>query len=422
MYLIWTVFRYETIRQASRNAYLLLTFGLPVVALVGFGLYTVISGIDEEEDPTSDDDIQQIFEDYDPIGYIDTDSVLQEPRRPPFTQKVTRYADEASARQALEDGEIATYFVLADDYLESGSVDVVADTLDLTVPEQADLFEAFVLNSLIADEASAQLFVRLQNPLSLTQNTIERGTDAVEQVDEGDDAQQFWIAYVFVLALIGSTLISSGYLMSSVIEERETRMIEIIISSVRPGPLLAGKILAQGMLGLAQISVWLATFLFVVTQLSGDLIDTSGLSINASTLVITLIYFALGYLLFGAAYAGIGAVSGSLREGSQLLTVVILPAMAPLYFLAVIVEDPNGTLATVMSIIPITAPVAMVVRATLTEIPLLELAASIALLSLTVVVFIWLGGRLFRVGVLLTGSFPGVRELLRYLRETPQVS
>jgi ABC-2 type transport system permease protein len=422
MNLIWTVFRYEAIRQASRTAYLLLTFGLPIVALFGFGMYSIVTSADSEDTSTDQDDIQEIFENYDPIGYVDPDGVLQEPTIPPFTEKVTRYPDEASARQALEDGDITVYFLLHGDYLETGNVDAIAAALDLNIPQQTDLFEAFALNSLIADEASARLFLRLQNPLTLTQNTIERGTDTVQVIDEGDDQQQFWVAYVFVLALIGSTLISSGYLMSSVIEERETRMIEIIISSVRPGPLLAGKILAQGALGLLQVGLWIATFLLIITQLSGDLVDPSTLTIDATTLVITLIYFILGYMLFGAAYAGIGAVSGSLREGSQLLTVVILPAMAPLYFLALLTEEPNGTLATVMSLVPITAPVTMVVRATLTDIPLPELALSIALLSATVVVFVWLGGRLFRVGVLLTGSFPGVRELLRYLREKPEVS
>lgn len=423
MKLFRTVLIYELIRQASRNAYKILTIGLPIAALVIFGLYFLISAtVDDADQASEEESIEQLFEGYDPIGYIDPNSLLQEPTLPPFAELVTRYDNEAAARNALEENEIVTYFILNDDYIDTGSVDAIAESLNLRITEQVDLFEAFVLSSLITDQASAELFIRLQNPVSLSQNTIQRGAEGAERVDESDELQDFWVAYVFVLALIGSTLISSGYLMSSVIEERETRMIEILISSVRPGPLLAGKIVAQGILGLVQISTWIVTFLIIATHLAGDLLAIQDLSVEPYTLAITFIYFVLGYLLFGAAYAGIGAISGSLREGSQLLAVVILPAMAPVYVLAFLTEEPNGTLATVMSIVPITAPVTMVIRATLVTVPPLELAASILFLSATVAIFIWLSGRLFRVGVLLTGSFPGMRELLRYLTEKPQIS
>ena len=420
MQLISIVYRYEFLRHVVRRAYLIMTFGVPMIVLIGFGIYALIeSNTSTEEDTSTDSELQQTLDDLGPVGYVDVANLLAEPRGELFEEKVFRYPDEAAAEDALRDKDITSFFVVSEDYMETGEADLVAENFDLTITDDRNLFEAFLLSNFITDNTSAQLFIRLQNPLNLRLHTIERGSNAVETVDEGEELDQFWVAYAFSMILFMSTIISSGYLMSSVIEERETRMIEIIISSVRPVPLLAGKILAMGSLGLLQISAWLLTIVIVVTQLLGDSIDLGELEISSYTLLITVVYFVLGFLLIGAAYAGIGAVSGSLREGSQLLTVVVLPAVSPLWFISVIVNDPNGTIATVMSLIPLTAPVTMVIRATITTVPATEVVASLVLLSFAVFLFIWAAGRLFRVGVLLSGAMPSPRQIIRYIFETP---
>src|SRR6185295_11530383 len=128
-------------------------------------------------------------------------------------------------------------------------------------------------------------------------------------------------------------------------------------------------------------------------------------------LVLLLLYFAAGYLFFAGAYGMIGAISNSMQEGPQFAVVFTLPAVLPLYFLGIFISSPDGTLPVILSLIPITAPLAMVMRISVTTVPAWQIILSLALLVILDVVIIWLAGRLFRVQNLLAGQTPKWRDL-----------
>lgn len=405
---MWTVFWYEVWVQSRRRAYWLMTLGLPLLALVAFFGYQLITSIaessQEETDPLS-------FTNYDPIGYVDALSQLPDPAGSPFEGIIVRYASQEEANQAVDAGAISVYYVLADDYLETGHVDFVSKTFSIEGTDKGNLFRAYVINSFLNDEALVPVFVRLQNPVNLTQHRI--GDDG--QTTARDENADFWLAYVFALALLMSTLVASGYLMQSVIEERETRMIEILISSIRPLPLLTGKTLALGLSGFIQILLWLATATFILTQAAKQYVDLSQLTVSASALVISIIYFVGGYLLIGAGFAAIGTISNNMREGPQLATIITLPSVVPLWFMTLIVNEPNGQMAVILSLIPLTAPMTMVMRASLITIPLIELVSSMALMVVGIALMLWIAARLFRINNLLAGNTPKLRDIPRLL-------
>jgi ABC-2 type transport system permease protein len=208
--------------------------------------------------------------------------------------------------------------------------------------------------------------------------------------------------------------------MQSVIEEKETRLIEILVSTVRPTELLAGKILALGSLGLLQIVVWLGSVLLLVRFMVNlpALATTflSGIFLPGDILPIFLIYFFLGYLFFAAAYGMVGAISNSLQEGPQYAVIFTIPAALPFYFFSLFVTAPDGTIPTAMSLIPFTAPLAMVMRVVISAVPGWQIALSIVLLILADMGMLWLAGRLFRVNTLLAGQLPRLRDIPRLLR------
>jgi ABC-2 type transport system permease protein len=209
-----------------------------------------------------------------------------------------------------------------------------------------------------------------------------------------------------MISIIGS----SGYLLQGVAEEKENRVIEILVSSATTDQLLAGKVLGLCAAGLTQLLIWIcigvapaaATFPF--------------LDLRWSQLGVALVFFLLGFLLYGTLMGGCGALGNNYRESQQLSVVWTMSAVSPFFVMTFIMQQPNGTLARVFSYIPLTAPVTMMLRVSSTAVPLWDIALSAVLLAASLYFFIKLGGKLFRVGVLMYGKRPTLVEIVRWLR------
>jgi ABC-2 type transport system permease protein len=186
---------------------------------------------------------------------------------------------------------------------------------------------------------------------------------------------------------------------------------------VKPFPLLLGKTLAMSFVGLLQLSLWLGTVYIIGNLAAARIIDLSNLSVEPDMLLVSLVYFLLGFGFVGGMYASIASLVNTTREGSQVAGFVVMPLVVPLFFVNVFVQDPNGTLARILSLIPITAPLAMVMRSAISNVPPAELALSILLMAALVMGSIWLAARLFRVNSLLRGTMPKFRDIPKLLFE-----
>ncbi|MCL4256605.1 MAG: ABC transporter permease, partial [Anaerolineae bacterium] len=240
-------------------------------------------------------------------------------------------------------------------------------------------------------------------------NKLQTEADARVVNEEDNNSAVTIFAIIFVLALFGT----NGYLMQTVIEEKETRLIEILLSSLTPLALLTGKILALGVLGLLQLVIYVGVLLIGMQLFGGDLSFLSAINLSAGTIIILVIYFVLGYLFFAAAFGAVGAISTSITEGPALATVFILPAMLPFLISSTFAQDPNGGVAVFMSLFPITSPMAMVMRTSVTDVPVGELILSIGILTVTVVGMLWFAARLFRQHTLLAGAGFKLRDIPR---------
>lgn len=239
-------------------------------------------------------------------------------------------------------------------------------------------------------------------------------------------------------------IIYGNMVMRSVIEEKTNRIIEVIISSVKPFQLMMGKILGTTLAGITQFGIWviLVAVLFIVTQLVLG-IDTQSANvvmdpevqaiINDSdmlTEIITeilalpilqlvfgfFIYFIGGYFLYSSIYAAIGAAVDSETDTQQFMLPIIMPLMLAIYvgFFGVI-DNPHGTVATIFSIVPLTSPIVMLMRIPF-GVPGWQIALSMALLIASFMFTVWIGSKIYRVGILMYGKKPTYKELFKWLR------
>jgi len=380
-----------------------MTLIVPLVALLAMGVLQLISGIAE---PPVAEEVT--------IGYVDKSGGFEG-----YTQQdkvnLVRFDTQDDATEALVEGDIKEYFVIPPDYISTGVVSRY--TLEKQLEAPADIATAirnFLLSNLLADKVPAATVDRVEAPLNLvTTRLTETGAIAPEQGGFGN----FIIPVVFSLLLSLSIVFSSTYLLQGLGEEKENRLIEILLSSVSARQLLTGKVFGIGAAGLAQVVVWVISvpiLLSLASSTFGGFIST--IQLPANFLVLAVVYFILGYLLFAVLSAGIGAISSNTREGQQLIAIFTLSLFIPLWFMSLLMLFPNNPIWVVLTIFPITAPVEVMIRLGVSDIPAWQLAASIAVLVLSIIGILSLTIKVFRTYLLMYGKRPKFGEIIRSLR------
>jgi ABC-2 type transport system permease protein len=449
------VFLYEARQQFRRKAYLFVTFGLPLLALVIFFGYRAYQDATHKSSSAPQKPISEtVNTNKNVIGYVDLTpqhlfpgpesyakvdcaptaqeaqalaltNAADTPVRSELVKRISSpyclsslvlyFETRADGDKALNDGTLDALYVVEPDFVQNGDVSAYVSGFSLATSDTQTLMQDYLLRSLLY-KVDAQdyesLYLRLRDPAFVSEHQIT-ATGATQKESQ---TQRFILVYGFGLLMMLSVFWGGGYLMQSVVQEKESRIIEIILSSVRPTPLLLGKILAMGLLSLLQVATLAGAFIFIISQ-AGNLSEAIGnIHISAETVVVMVVYFLLGFLLFGSLMAAIGALTTSVRESQNLVAVVTLPAAIPFFFLTVFAEEPNSPLAVILSLFPLTAPLSMVMRASAATIPLFQLVLGIVLLVLAVAFAIWLAGRAFRVNVLLMGNMPKLRDIPRLIR------
>jgi ABC-2 type transport system permease protein len=236
----------------------------------------------------------------------------------------------------------------------------------------------------------------------------------------------FALAYVMSFLLYFSLLIYGIQVMTSVIEEKTNRIMEVLASSLSPFQLMAGKVIGVGAVGLLQLGIWVGTAMF----LSANAAAIAGLfnmppetaaqmpipAISGSLLVVFLSFFLIGFFLFAAAYAAVGAMCNTVQEAQQASTMLTMLVAVGFISIFSLLNEPNGALAKTLSMIPFFAPIVMPVRYSLTSIGLGEVLTSLAITTATMFLIAWLAGRIYRVGILMYGKKPSIKEMMHWVR------
>jgi ABC-2 type transport system permease protein len=277
---------------------------------------------------------------------------------------------------------------------------------------QQQVLEALLRDALLAD---SNLTTAQRNRV-IAPVQINTQTSSGEPVSDTAVLASFLVPFAFTLLFVMSIFITSGYLLQSVTEEKENRVVEIVLSSVPSMPLMAGKILGLGAAGLTQVAIWLITGLIALPLLSDKLGVVQTIHLSPGLLLLAVLYFVLGYLAFGGIFAAIGALAPGNREAQQYSGFFGFFAVIPLILTSVLLTDPTSPLVWFLALFPLTAPATMLQELSLASPPPAMVVLSLLSLTLFVCLSMVASARIFRATLLLYGVRPGLRQVIDAVR------
>ena len=258
-------------------------------------------------------------------------------------------------------------------------------------------------------------------PTRMTTVKVEEGMATGESGEAS-----FFLAYAMGFVLYFALIIYGQQTAMSVVEEKTSRIMEVLASSLKPFQMLMGKILGVGSVGLLQMTIW-AGVAYLATSQRGRIASLFGVdpasvmampmpSFPLDLLIVFLLYFVLGFLLYGALFAAVGSMINSTQELQQAIMPVMMLVIVAFFGMFSVLNDPNAPMAVVMSFIPFFAPIVMPVRWSMATVPLSQLVISLALVVIGLMAVGWLAGRIYRTGILMYGKKPSLREVFRWVR------
>ena len=398
------IFKHEFLRKIKSAGYIILTLSVPVIALAGIGIFNLVKAV-----------LVESTEVVTAIGYIDNVGIFEDHTDVGMTRLIP-YASRVDANQALSSGIISEYFVIPNDFLESGIIHrYTIENEATTSPSTIDLIWRFLTINLLDEKVPPQTTALIVSPLNLEVTWV---TEEGEVVLEERNPANIIIPGIFALLMSLSLMLSTTSLISGLGEEKESRLIEVLLSSVSVRQLLISKVLAFGIAGLLQVLIWLISAPLLLKMASSSFgILMRGIEIPVNFITLGIVYFTLGFLLFATLSIGIGAISSNATEGNALAMVYTMASFIPLWFLGLLIAFPNNPIWVALTIFPITAPIQTMVRLGMTDIPLWQIITNIGVLVLSILGGLNLTIKIFRIYMLMYGKRPNVGEIYHNLKQ-----
>ena len=356
---------------------------------------------------------------------------------PPLGERITQQLDRTGAVRAVRipaaSGVIDSlttevrakrldgFLVVTDATIDSGNAEyrgsnVFAGKTALQHPVE----EALTAVRLERAGVDPRVVARARMPLRLGTQKISRGETTQESAE-----QSFSLAYFMGIILYTAILLYGINVMSSVLEEKTTHIVEVLVSSLRPFQLMLGKVLGVGAVSIFQFLIWGVAGRFLLTRRAGALtpgeVAASGEvfqvpHVSGATFALFIAYFLGGFLLYSAMFAAVGAISSTEQEARQAQQPVAWMLVLSFVSMFALLNDPNSALAVTLSLVPFSAPIAMPVRWAAGSLPGYEIGLSLGILVVSIGAVTWIAARIYRVGILMTGKRPNLRELIRWVR------
>jgi ABC-2 type transport system permease protein len=395
----WIVARHEFQTTVRRVWFVLVTFVLPLVfAGIAFGMGSIAEQAVKESRSSVRDK---------PMGYVDEWGGLVSHER------FRKFATEEEAKNALLAKDIGSYILLHTDYLKTGEIKVATlrkPTLTTShLPPLPEGVNDWLMDSILRNTDAASV-ARAKKPLVPRPVFLdETGNPSTE--DSKETEQRAFAAYGFFILLLTSIFTSSAYLLQGMAEEKENRVLEMVLSSIKPDQLMLGKLIGLGGAGLLQMTIW------TIMSFVGVLLSATQFVVAPMAFAFCFVYFLLGYVLYGSLMLGFGSLGTNLRESQQMASIWSFIGASPSFIAIALFEAPQGTLARIFSYVPFTSPTTMMFRYVVDPkgTPLLDIVASMVLLVASTWLAIKVSARLYRAGLLLYGKRPGPREIWRWI-------
>jgi len=316
--------------------------------------------------------------------------------------------------------ELSAYLFLPADIVSGGEAEFVSEHVsdfEKTQDIRRALNSVVIEKRLKGEAIDPQLVSRLIMPVPLSTHKVT--TRGVEE----DTGGTFLVSYFLVLILYMTLIFYGQAVMRGVIEEKTSRVVEIVLSSMKPYQLMAGKIVGIAAVGFTQYAIW--TLFGIVLATKGRALASSAFPQMDSFQIPTIppyvffyfvIYFVLGYFLYSTIFAAVGSMVNNEKEAQQLMMPVIMMLVIPLLLIMFVMRSPSSSLSVGLSLFPFFAPMLMLLRVCILMPPFTQILGSIVLLVAAILAMIWLSGKIYRVGILMYGKPPRLPEILKWLR------
>ncbi len=323
-------------------------------------------------------------------------------------------ADSLDARVLRDD--VDAYIVVTESSIQGSEVSYHARvTTNFQIQQiiRQELDRLFTRDRLTAGGFDPERIAELTTRLRL--DTVGVGADG----DAGGGETRFFFAFIIFMMLYLMIAIHGQNIMRSIIEERSSKIVDVLITALKPTELLFGKIAGVSGATLTQLFVWVTSAALIRRLLADSLTDSIGAlpSLPPSMLVHLVLFFVMGFLLYASLFAMVGATHTNDQEAQQYVWVVSMPLMACAFILMGVVTAPSSTLNVVLSVIPFFAPLIMLTRMLVSSVPAWQVAVSYALLAAMIALLLTGAARVYRVGILMTGKRPTLGEIVRWIRQ-----
>ena len=326
-------------------------------------------------------------------------------------EDVTRELNEKISKDQL-DG----YIILPPDVLNGGVVKYYGRNVgDVFTREQIrDRISRAVRDQRMEDEKiDRSLIAKVNQPVSMTAINTESGRE--------ESGGGFFFVFIVGFLVYIMIIMYGQVILAAVVEEKETRISELLFSSVNSFPLLLGKLIGVSLVALTQFAVWALAFLgfaaFGVNMLAARGMSVTLPPIPPIFFLYFFLFFVLGYFIYATVYALVGSMVTTTQEGGQLAMPVLFMLIIGFYFAFPVIRSPNSSLAFWVSMFPFFSPVTMLVRIVTQTPPLWQIALSLVIGYATVVFLMWLAARIYRIGMLMYGKRATIPEVLKWIRQ-----
>jgi ABC-2 type transport system permease protein len=325
----------------------------------------------------------------------------------------------AELAEAIKTGALDAYLIVPENYAhEEAKFEFFSrKSGDFIVNETLkDALDNAVRSQRLADANISE--EQLKN-LSRKVNWVVKKVD--EQGAEKDDSGGFWAGFIIAFMIYLNLAIYGQTIMSAVVEEKETRIAEILFSSARPFALMMGKLVGVALAALTQFAIWVISAAVViglaVPYLAAGGVDLPLPAISPLAIIYFLIFFVIGFFLYASIFALIGSMVTTVQEGGQFAFLPVMLMLGGFYFSFAVIRDPNSSVSFWASVAPFVAPMTMPVRILAEMPPFWQIALSILINGATIAGLIWLASRVYRIGMLMYGKRATIPEVWKWIRQ-----
>lgn len=413
------IFSEEFRQQLRRPGFFFFTVLMAATMLIAIPMTSFIVDLTEDdgtEDTGAPADGEESF--LEMVGYVDPASVLPAPIEQDWPRL---YDDRDEGIEAIRQNEIDTLFVLTADYMESGKVEEferAGKGRNLWGSPDEWEFGGFLRGQLTAGQLEGDLLERTLDPVSYQRFEVEAGGAVSDEISTTVEVGELIVPMLFTVLLMMAVLSGSSALLRTVYEEKETRMVEMLVTSASPLSLMTGKLLALWTAGLIQIAVWVTVGAFAMPAIFDRIPDGGELTISAGLLATIALSFVLGYFLFSVLAMFIATVVNSTQSAQQYTGLLSMLVGLPVWMTGLWMNvAPDHILAQVFTYFPFSAPTMLMIRNAMGgDMSSGEIAASLALVAVTALLLLWITARVYRAGILLSGQQIRPRNVWTALR------